>query len=195
MLQHWRWLTVVCKYLITLDGADTVYTFNGTELVDTALSYTGLTADNFLNFGFNEITTALCEILKSHETFKILYWQDDIEQAVPMLKASITGKPIDPPTLIFDVDMTNAVSTIKSISAVYDGSPLIAFSVDSGVSWSGYDVINGWVNGNMYVANLHLLTETVMTELLGEIKNFKIRITLNEDSVLTSLKIVYEEEI
>ena len=193
MLQRWRWLTVVCKYLITLDGADTVYTFNGSELVNTALTYAGLTADNFANFGFDEVTTGLCEILKSHETFKILYWQDDIEQAVPMLKAIITGKPIDAPTLIFDVDMTSAVSTIKSISAVYDGSPLIAFSVDEGVSWKGY--IDSWVEGDMYVANLHLLTETVMTELLGESKNFKRRRSRNADSVLTSLKIVYEEEI
>lgn len=192
MLQRWRWLTVVCKYLITLDGTDTVYTFNGSELVDTALSYAGLTADNFANFGFDEVTTNLCEILKSHETFKILYWQDDIEQAVPMLKAIITGKPIDPPTLIFDIDMTEAVAPIKSVSAVYDGSPLIAFSVDGGLSWKGYT--DSWIDGDMYIANVHLLTETVMTELLGENKTFKVRITLNEDSEFTNLKFIYEEE-
>lgn len=184
---------MIYKYLITLDGADTVYTFDGTTLVDTGLLYADLTADNFSGSGFDNVTTELCEILKSHVNFKILYWQDDIDQAVPMLKAIITGKPTENPTLIFDIDMTNAVSTIKSVSAVYDGSPLIAFSVDEGVSWKGYT--DSWVEGDMYIANLHLLTETVMTELVGGNKNFKIRITLNEDSELTSLKIVYEEEI
>lgn len=180
------------KYLVTLDNSEAVYSFDGTALVDTGLLYADLTGDNFSGSGFDNVTTEVCEILKSHVNFKILYWQDDIEQAVPMLKAIVTGKPTDSPTLIFDIDMTNAVSTIKSVSAVYDGSPLIAFSVDNGASWKGYT--DSWIDGDMYIANLHLLTEAVMLELLGENKLFKIRITLNEDSEFTSLKIVYEEE-
>lgn len=180
------------KYLVTLDNSEMVYSFDGTELTSTDLTYSALTGVNFANLGFDEVTAELCEILKSHTNFKILYWQDDIEQAVPMLTATVTGKPVENPTLIFDIDMTEAVAPIKSVSAVYDGSPLIAFSVDGGLSWKGYT--DSWIDGDMYIANVHLLTETVMTELLGENKTFKVRITLNEDSEFTSLKFIYEEE-
>lgn len=179
------------KYLIA--EGETVYSFNSTELTSTELSYSTLTGDDFSSFGFDEITTELCEILKSHTTFKILYWQEDIETAVPLFTATVTGVPTENQTLIFDVDLTQAVSTIKSVESVFNGSPLLAFSIDEGVSWSGYDEINGWADGDMYLSNVHLLTETVMSELIGENTNFKVRITLTEDSEFTSLKFVYEE--
>ena len=180
------------KYLIA--EGETVYSFDSTELTSTELSYSGLTGDNFLNFGFDEITTELCEILKSHTTFKILYWQEDIETAVPLYRGIVTGKPTENQTLIFDVDLTQAVSTIKSVESVFDGSPLLAFSIDEGVTWRGYSDMDGWTDGDMYLSNCHLLTETVMAELIGENTNFKVRITLTEESEFTSLKFVYEEE-
>lgn len=178
------------KYLIA--EGETVYSFNGTELSTTELSYSELTGDNFLNFGFDEITTELCEILKSKTTFKILHWQEDIDRTVPLYRGIVTGTPTENQTLIFDVDLTQAVSTIKSVESVFNGSPLLAFSIDEGVTWRGYT--ESWVDGDMYLSNCHLLTETVMSELIGENTNFKVRITLTEESEFTSLKFVYEEE-
>lgn len=178
------------KYLIA--EGETVYSWNGTELTETSLSYSSLLADDFENSGFDEITSELCEILKSHVTFKILHWQDDIETAVPLYTAKISGTPEVDPTLIFDVDMSDVATGIESIQAVFDGSPLMAFSVDNGETWWGYD--ESWAESDMYVSNCHLLTESIMTEFLGENKQFKIRITLTPESEFTSLKIVYREE-
>lgn len=178
------------KYLVVI--GETVYSWNGTELTETSLNYSSLTGDDFENSGFDEITTALCDILKSHVTFKILYWQEDIETAVPLYTAKITGTPEVDPTLIFDVDMSDVLTGIQSIQAVFDGSPLMAFSVDNGATWWGY--AESWIESDMYVSNCHLLTESVMTEFLGENKQFKIRITLTPESEFTSLKIVYREE-
>ena len=178
------------KYLIS--EGETVYSWNGTELTTTELNYSQLTGDDFENSGFDEITTMLCDILKSHVTFKILHWQDDIETAVPLYTAKITGTPEVDPTLIFDVDFSDVLTGIESVQAVFDGSPLMAFSVDNGVTWWGY--AESWTESDMYVSNCHLLTESVMTEFLGENKQFKVRITLTAESEFTSLKIVYREE-
>lgn len=182
--------TVFKKHLIA--EGETVYSWNGTELTETSLNYSSLIADDFVNSGFDEITTELCDILKSHVTFKILYWQEDIETAVPLYTAKITGTPEVDQTLIFDVDMSDVTTGIENIQAVFGGSPFMAFSVDNGVTWWGY--AESWTESDMYVSNCHLLTENVMTEFLGENKQFKVRITLTAESEFTSLKIVYREE-
>ena len=150
--------------------------------------------NQLINFGFDEITAELCEILKTHTTFKILYWQENIETAVPLFTATVTGVPTENQILIFDVDLSQVVGTITSVESVFDGSPLLAFSIDEGVTWRGYSDTDGWTDGDMYLSNVHLLTETIMSELIGENINFKVRITLTEESEFTSLKFVYEEE-
>lgn len=178
------------KYLVVI--GETVYSWNGTELTETSLSYSSLIADDFENSGFDEITTELCNILKSHVTFKILHWQEDIDKAVPLYTAKISGTPEVDPTLIFDVDFSDVLTGIESVQAIFDGSPLMAFSVDNGATWWGY--AESWTESDMYVSNCHLLTESVMTEFLGENKQFKVRITLTAESEFTSLKFVYREE-
>lgn len=184
--------SLTIKYLVS--EGDTIYSWNGTELTTTSLNYSELTGNDFLNFGFDEISQSLCDILKSYTTFKILYWQDDIEKAVPVITGIITGNVIENPTLIFDVDLSDAVAPIQLVTAVFDGSPLLAFSVDSGITWQGYDVNNGWIDGNMYLFNCHLLTEPVMRDLIGQNKHFKVRIILTENSEFTNLKFTYKEE-
>lgn len=178
------------KYLVVI--GEIVYSFNGTELTETSLNYSSLTGDDFENSGFDEITTELCDILKSHVTFKILHWQEDIDRAVPLYTAKITGTPEVDPTLIFDVDFSDVLTGIESVQAVFDGSPLMAFSVDNGATWWGY--AESWTESDMYVSNYHLLTESAMTEFLGENKQFKVRITLTPESEFTSMKFVYREE-
>lgn len=178
-------------FLILID--DIIYSWDGTVLTTTDLIYSDLIADDFVNYGFSNISESLCNILKSYVKFKILYWQEETETAIPDYTAIITGKPVENPVMFFDVDLTGVAGSIKSVEAVYDGSPLLAFSVDGGTTWRGYTDTDGWTETDMYLANVHLLTEDVMNNLLGENTTFKVRLTLQADSEVTSLKFNYVE--
>jgi hypothetical protein len=182
---------LISKFLILINNV--VYSFDGTALTTTDLIYSDLTADNFISYGFNDISESLIDILKSYVNFKILYWQEETEKAIPDYTAIVTGTPIENPVMFFDVDLTGVAGSIKSVEAVYDGSPLLAFSVDGGLTWWGYTDTDGWTETDMYLANVHLLTETVMNNLLGENTAFKVRLTLQADSEVTSLKFNYVE--
>ena len=174
---------MIRRYFVLVD--DVVYSWDGLGLVATDLNYSTLVADDFLNYGFEQIPSGINEILKSYTTFKILYWQEDEERAVPNLIANITGYPTELQTMIFDVDF---VKPVEQVVAVFDGSPSMSFSTD-GENWFGY-VDGNWVESEMYVSNSHLLTETVMSQFTGLVK---VKISLPLESELTSLQFIFKE--
>lgn len=184
------------KYLIA-DKTGHIYTWvervgqlmGGSNFPD----YSGLTAKFFQDAGFDELTPKFCEWFASTPMYvNILHWQDDTQTAVPLYCGTLTGTPKENQQLIFTVDLSQVVSPIIRAESVYNGSPLLAFSVDGGVTWKGYS--DGWVEGDMYLSNVHLLDETAMTELIGKSNTFKVRITLTPDSEFTSLTFIHKEE-
>ena len=129
---------------------------------------------------------------------QILYWQDTEE--LPVMKATVNAVPypqiIESNNTIFD-------SSIVSISSVDIGATdtiLFQFSSDDGESWKAYDLeTSSWVivseNGGMNSEEIKQLTVTEWSKLVAELRQLKIRFTLNDKTEkLTSIVINYANE-
>lgn len=129
---------------------------------------------------------------------EILYWQDTEE--LPVMKATVNAVPypkiIESNNTIFD----SSIVSISSVDIVATDTILFQFSADDGESWKAYDLeTSSWVivseNGGMNSEEIKQLTVTEWSKLVAELRQLKIRFTLNDKTEkLTSIVINYANE-
>ena len=129
---------------------------------------------------------------------QILYWQDTEE--LPIMKATVNAIPypqiIESNNTIFD----SSIVSISSVDIVATDTILFQFSADDGESWKAYDLeTSTWAivseNGGMSNEEIKQLTVTEWSKLVAELRQLKIRFTLNDKTEkLTSIVINYANE-
>lgn len=129
---------------------------------------------------------------------QILYWQDTEE--LPIMKAAVNAIPypqiIESNNTIFD----SSIVSISSVDIVATDTILFQFSPDDGESWKAYDLeTSSWVivteNGGMNSEEIKQLTVTEWSKLVAELRQLKIRFTLNDKTeTLTSIIVNYANE-
>lgn len=129
---------------------------------------------------------------------QILYWQDTEE--LPVMKATVNAIPypqiVESNNTIFD----SSIVSISSVDIVATDTILFQFSADDGESWKAYDLeTSSWVvvseNGGMNSEEIKQLTVTEWSKLVAELRQLKIRFTLNDKTeTLTSIIVNYANE-
>lgn len=129
---------------------------------------------------------------------QILYWQDTEE--LPLMKAIVNAVPypqtIESNNTVFD----SSIVSISSVDIVATDTILFQFSADDGESWKAYDLeTSTWAivseNGGMNSEEIKQLTVTEWSKLVAELRQLKIRFTLNNKTeTLTSIIVNYANE-
>ena len=129
---------------------------------------------------------------------EIRYWQDTEE--LPPMKATVNAVPhpqiIESNNTIFD----SSIVSISSVDIVATDTILFQFSADDGENWKAYDLeTSSWVvvseNGGMNNEEIKQLTVTEWSKLVAELRQLKIRFTLNDKTeTLTSIIVNYANE-
>lgn len=129
---------------------------------------------------------------------QILYWQDTEE--LPVMKATVNAIPypqiIESNNTIFD----SSIVSISSVDIVATDTILFQFSADDGENWKAYDLeTSSWVvvseNGGMNSEEIKQLTVTEWSKLVAELRQLKIRFTLNDKTeTLKSIIVNYANE-
>lgn len=172
------------RYLIT--DSSSVYTVDATGLIVIEnLMPSAVTSQDFIDWGIAD-TIRIGNLLKELNNPKVLAWTD-ADKPIE-LQADVKARPYDQ-TVVSEVNMSDpSILNIKSIEATYNGLPLLAFSKDDGVIWMGYTA-GEWIEGDMNMQIINDLDYQVMESFLGDIKKFKIRITLTEGSSIEDFRI------
>ena len=155
-----------------------------------------VTAELFATYGFTEIPDGSLFLHLTNP--QILYWQDTEE--LPVMKATVNAIPypqtIESNNTVFD----SSIVSISSVDIVATDTILFQFSADGGESWKAYDLeTSSWVivseNGGMNSEEIKQLTVTEWSKLVAELRQLKIRFTLNDKTEkLTSIVINYANE-
>ena len=129
---------------------------------------------------------------------QILYWQETDE--LPLMKVTVNAIPypqiIESNNTIFD----SSIVSISSVDIVATDTILFQFSSDDGESWKAYDLeTSSWVvvseNGGMNSEEIKQLTVTEWSKLVAELRQLKIRFTLNDKTeTLKSIIVNYANE-
>ena len=129
---------------------------------------------------------------------QILYWQETDE--LPLMKSTVNAIPypqiVESNNTIFD----SSIVSISSVDIVATDTILFQFSSDDGESWKAYDLeTSSWVsvseNGGMNSEEIKQLTVTEWSKLVAELRQLKIRFTLNDNTeTLTSIIVNYANE-
>ena len=129
---------------------------------------------------------------------QILCWQDTEE--LPVMKATVNAIPypqiIESNNTIFD----SSIVSISSVDIVATDTVLFQCSSDDGENWKAYDLeTSSWVivseNGGMNSEEIKQLTVTEWSKLVSELRQLKIRFTLNDKTeTLTSIIVNYANE-
>ena len=155
-----------------------------------------VTAELFTTYGSAEIPDGSLFLHLINP--QILYWQDTEE--LPLMKAIVNAVPypqiIESDNTIFD----SSIVSISSVDIVATDTILFQFSADDGESWKAYDLeTSSWVvvseNGGMSNEEIKQLTVTEWSKLVAELRQLKIRFTLNDKTeTLTSIIVNYANE-
>ena len=155
-----------------------------------------VTAELFATYGFTEIPDGSLFLHLTNP--QILYWQDTEE--LPVMKATVNAIPypqtIESNNTVFD----SSIVSISSVDIVATDTILFQFSADDGESWKAYDLeTSTWAivseNGGMSNEEIKQLTVTEWSKLVAELRQLKIRFTLNDKTEkLTSIVINYANE-
>ena len=152
-----------------------------------------VTAELFTTYGSTEIPDGSLFLHLINP--EILYWQDTEE--LPIMKATVNAIPypqtIESHNTVFD----SSIVSISSVDIVATDTILFQFSSDDGESWKAYDLeTSSWVivseNGGMNSEEIKQLTVTEWSKLVAELRQLKIRFTLNDKTeTLTSIIVNY----
>ena len=155
-----------------------------------------VTAELFATYGSTEIPDGSLFLHLANP--QILYWQDTEE--LPVMKATVNAIPypqtIESNNTVFD----SSIVSISSVDIVATDTILFQFSADDGESWKAYDLeTSTWAivseNGGMSNEEIKQLTVTEWSKLVAELRQLKIRFTLNDKTEkLTSIVINYANE-
>lgn len=155
-----------------------------------------LTSDLFVNYGAIEIPDGNMFLHLANP--EILYWQDTEE--MPTMKVTVSAVPlpqiIESNNTVFD----SSIVSISSVDIVASDTILFQFSADGGESWKAYDLeTSSWVivseNGGMNSEEIKQLTVTEWSKLVAELRQLKIRFTLNDKTeTLKSIIVNYANE-
>lgn len=156
----------------------------------------GVTAELFTTYGSTEIPDGSLFLHLTNP--QILYWQDTEE--LPAMKATVNAVPypqiIESNNTIFD----SSIVSISSVDIIATDTILFQFSADDGDNWKAYDLeTSSWVvvseNGGMNSEEIKQLTVTEWSKLVAELRQLKIRFTLNDKTeALTSIVVNYANE-
>lgn len=155
-----------------------------------------VTSELFTNYGSTEIPDGSLFLYLANP--QILYWQDAEE--LPIMKAIVNAVPypqiVESNNTIFD----SSIVSISSVDIIATDTILFQFSSDDGESWKAYDLeTSSWVivseNGGMNSEEIKQLTVTEWSKLVAELRQLKIRFTLNDKTeTLTSIVVNYANE-
>ena len=116
------------------------------------------------------------------------------------MKAIVNAVPypqtIESNNTVFD----SSIVSISSVDIVATDTILFQFSADDGESWKAYDLeTSTWAivseNGGMNSEEIKQLTVTEWSKLVAELRQLKIRFTLNNKTeTLTSIIVNYANE-
>lgn len=156
------------RFLVRKDGV--LHTV--TERTLTAIDATDLTAEVFLEHGFENLKDFVPE-----GEYSVLSWSS--EQA-PVLTATVTG-PAPPQELTCTVDLSHSsITGIALLAADYGGTVLLSHRVEDG-EWSEPMSLGEWVAQDC----------AALWASLGEDRLLHLRFTLYDGAELSGFKITY----